>query len=104
MPTPWFVPPGDDDCDAFTATLEGYIGTDPLDPCADNPSDDAWPPDVDNDTEVNVLDLSTVGGSPFGQQLGDPDYWERVDFNADEQIDILDLSTISPFFGFGCTP
>jgi bacillolysin len=104
VPTLWFVPSGDDDCDGFATTLEAFIGTDPLASCPAQLSDDAWPPDVDNNAVVNVLDLSTMGGSPFGADSGEPSYWNRVDITADGTINVLDLSTLSAFFGFSCTP
>jgi len=36
---------------------ENYMGTDTLDDCPDDSDDDAWPPDINNDTSCNVFDL-----------------------------------------------
>jgi YVTN family beta-propeller protein len=90
---------GDGDYDGFADGEEVFVGTDATDNCPDNPDDDAWPPDINNDTAVNVLDLSSVGGAPFGKSSGQPGYSGRVDMNADGSINLLDLSTVggSPF-------
>ena len=39
-----------DDNDDFQDSREVYLGTDPLDNCPDNSSDDAWPLDIDKDS------------------------------------------------------
>ncbi len=62
IPPPWTVPPGDDDCDGLSTTIENYIGTDPNDPCADTPdagdeADDKWPIDFTDDQFINSFDL-----------------------------------------------
>jgi hypothetical protein len=101
---PWPVPAGDADCDGWTTTLENTISTDPNDGCPDDSSDDAWPPDVTNDTNVNVLDLSTVGGTTFGKSEGQPGYWARADVTGDKAVNVLDLSTVGGApFGQHCT-
>ncbi len=82
-------PLGDDDYDGFTTTVEEYVGTDPLDACPDDPSDDAWPLDNNMDTFV------TVGGDllPYRGRLGatggppaDPEWSQRLDLNMDNWI------------------
>ena len=51
--------PNDSDCDddQFSDYIELYLGTDPVDACPDAITDDAWPPDMNNDTRANVLDV-----------------------------------------------
>jgi hypothetical protein len=101
---PWPVPPGDADCDGFTTALEMLINTDPNDGCPDDTGDDAWPTDVTNDTNVNVLDLSSVGGATFGKSEGQPGYWARADVTGDKAVNVLDLSTVGGVqFGNHCT-
>jgi hypothetical protein len=98
--TPWYVPLGDEDCDGFTTTLEGYVGTDPLDACPDGSTDDAWPPDINMDTWANILDvllfkpviMTSVPPSPA-----------RYDVNADGKIDILDVLLYKPVIMTQCT-
>jgi hypothetical protein len=82
----------DDDNDGFDDTIEAYLGTDPLDDCPDDPSDDAWPPDINMDTEVNVLDMFRfVLADVLATELGDPNFNARFDLNADQSINVLDL-------------
>jgi len=97
----------DDDSDGFNDDRENWMGTDPLDACPDDTNDDAWPPDVQNDGEVDILDVlrfkpvlgSILGGS--GPQ--DHKYNRRYDLNADGQIDILDVLMMKPHIGGICT-
>jgi subtilisin-like proprotein convertase family protein/C1A family cysteine protease/putative hemolysin len=82
----------DDDNDGFDDPTEQYVSTDPLDDCPDGPADDAWPPDINMDTRVDVLDLSQfVVADVLATELGDPNYNARFDLNADESISVLDL-------------
>ena len=68
---PWPVPAGDPDCDGFSSTDEGSIGTDPNDPCANTPDpndedDDRWPADFDDSQVINILDVLNVLPPFFG--------------------------------------
>ena len=101
MATLWFVPPSDSDCDGWTASAEGSIGTDPSDACSNTLSEDAWPPDVNRDRQVNGLDAGALR-IPFGSSLGDATYWARVDFNIDGLINGLDVGALRAFFSLGC--
>jgi hypothetical protein len=93
----------DNDNDGFTDEVETYLRTDPLDACPDNPSDDAWPPDVNMDTQVNLFDvMEFVPHLPSA--VGDLKYDRRVDMNADGSIDLFDLMTLVPFLGTQCGP
>jgi subtilisin-like proprotein convertase family protein len=80
----------DDDNDGFDDSVEQYVGTDPLDDCPDDPSDDAWPFDVDVDTWSNVLDLLVYKGH-LQICVPDPNYVQRFDINVDNCVDVLDV-------------
>ena len=102
--TAWIVPAGDGDCDAWTDALEGLIGTDASDPCADtsaaNDEDpDPQPPDFNDDTLVDVTDLSLMGPPIFNIIQGadeNPEYDARFDLNADDFVDITDVALMGP--------
>ena len=92
----------DTDCDGWTDDQEqGYLGTDPLDACPDNPSHDAWPPDLDNDRDADIVDvlkfkpyvLTSVPPSP-----------PRFDLDTDGDIDIVDVMKYKPIILTSCTP
>jgi hypothetical protein len=86
--------PTEADCDddQFDDYIELYVGTDPLDDCPDDPTDDAWPPDTTINTEIDVLDLfQFVLANVLATTVGDPNYDARFDLNADESINVLDL-------------
>jgi hypothetical protein len=66
--------------------VETYLGTDPLDACPDNPSDDAWPLDIDNDRAITgTSDLWNFSGR-IGAAPGAPNWWVRMDFNMDNIV------------------
>jgi hypothetical protein len=89
--TPWEVPTGDQDCDGFTTAIENYLGTDPLDACPDDTSDDAWPLDIYVDGVITVVDdawnfrdrIGETGGQPPS-----PNWWVRLDFDMDNFITV----------------
>jgi len=74
------------------------VGTDPLDACPDDASDDAWPPDMDNNTEVDILDVL-----PYKWKLEPNPYDRRYDLNVDASVDILDVLLYKPVLGMTCT-
>jgi len=90
----------DDDNDGFEDGKEEYVGTDPWDACPDNPSDDAWPFDINMDTWADILDIlrykpvimTSVPPSPA-----------RFDLKADGKIDILDVLLYKPVIMTRCT-
>jgi hypothetical protein len=82
----------------------GYIGTDPLDACPDDPSDDANPADINNDTFFDITDIVLVAGS-FGQAV--PPAAARHDIAPDPPdgfVDMSDMVALADFFGQSCTP
>ena len=84
----------DTDGDGINDGLEVFIGTDPLEACPNNSSNDALPFDTSIDKKVNLIDLV---GSPdsfknsFGSSDGDPNYRPRFDWNGDLTVNLVDL-------------
>ena len=91
----------DADDDGFDACVEDYVGTDFLDGCPDNSSDDAWPPDINKDTWVSILDV-LLFKPVIVSDVGDPNYDPRFDLNADESISILDVLLYKPVIMTQC--
>jgi Tol biopolymer transport system component len=101
----------DCDDDGFNDGLEVFIGTDPLEACPNNSSNDALPFDTSIDKKVNLIDLV---GSPdsfkisFGSSDGEPNYRPRFDWNGDKIVNLIDLvgSPVSfkSSFGTSCAP
>ncbi len=87
----------DSDEDGFTNAVETYIGTDPFDSCSDNPGEDAWPPDINNDTEVDIFDVLY-----YRWKLAPKPYDNRYDLNADGSVDILDVLLYRGLLGTQC--
>jgi len=93
----------DDDNDEFDDVVEQYLGTDPLDACPDDLTDDAWPPDIVIDTVVDIFDALTFLPA-FPSAEGGPNYSQRLDFSPDGVIDIFDALTFLAHFPSACTP
>jgi hypothetical protein len=95
----------DDDKDRFLDSTENWMGTDSLDACPDFFGDDAWPPDVNNDGRVSILDLARfarMGSELGGSGPNDYRYDRRYDLNADAKINSRDLTKILPYMGLSC--
>lgn len=94
----------DSDSDGFPDIYEEEMGTDSLDDCPDHVDDPAWPPDINNDTVVDVTDsLLVIGGSGHCwpshiKELYDP----RLDMNADRCVDEIDVGIVNK--PGACTP
>ncbi len=88
----------DDDNDGWTDVTETAIGTDPLKACPDSPDDPAWPPDQDNSTQVNVLDLLMYKPKLNGA------YDRRYDLNLDGAVNVIDMLMYKPLLGTSCLP
>jgi hypothetical protein len=86
----------DTDFDGFDDDVECYLGTDPLDDCPDDPSHDAWPPDIDMNTQVNVLDIQL-----YKPGLSGP-YDARYDLDASGEVDVLDILLYKPWVNMSC--
>jgi hypothetical protein len=95
----------DCDGDGWSTAAEGIIGTDPLDVCADNTADDAWPPDVNNVMFVDVIGDISIVASHFGQAV--PPATARYNIAPDlpdSVIDIIgDISQMAGLFGQSCS-
>ena len=76
----------DSDGDGFSDALEIYLGTDPLDACPDDPSDSAWPLDINNDGAIAVTDDVFAFNGHIGATPGDPYWWQRLDLDGDGMI------------------
>jgi hypothetical protein len=96
--TPWTVPPGDGDCDYWTDAAEAMIGTDAAKDCDDGAGLPDWPPDFNDDTTINILDvlqIKPVFGLPSS----------RHDLNmSGGNVDILDVLALKPVFNQNCGP
>jgi len=92
----------DCDDDQFDDYVELFVGTDPLDACPDDPSDDAWPFDINVDTWSNILDVLLYKGH-LQTQVGDPNYDRRLDLNADGWVNILDILLYKGHLQVQCT-
>jgi hypothetical protein len=82
----------DDDNDYFEDARETYLGTDPLDNCSDDSTDDAWPLDIDRDRIIWSGDFNAfnghfeaTGGPPPSTE---PPWWVRLDLNGDNFITV----------------
>ena len=79
----------DTDADGFFDPIEAYLGTDPPDACPDDPSDAAWPLDVNNDGQISVVGDVLNFRDRIGATPGAPNWWQRLDLNADGQISVV---------------
>jgi hypothetical protein len=84
----------DDDGDGWSDTAEGFIRTDPLSACPIDDHHDAWPPDVNNDGSVNILDI--LGYKPIINGAYDRRY--------DSKVNILDVLLYKTLLGKSCGP
>jgi hypothetical protein len=57
--------------------------------------------DANDDCDVNILDLSLMGGR-YGLSVGDPGWDDRADINADGTINIQDIVLGGSNFGTTC--
>jgi len=76
----------DTDCDGWTDDEEGYVGTDSWDPCPDDPSDDAWPLDINKSRDISVTgDVFSYRGR-LGARPGSPGWSQRLDLDQSGDI------------------
>lgn len=93
----------DDDGDGYSDVVEAYIATDTLAACSSTYLLDAWPPDVNRNNKVDIMDILIIKPS-FNATFGaSPMYLKRLDLNADGSIDIFDVLRFKPVFGNTCT-
>ena len=96
--TGWPVPVGDSDCDGFTTDDENFMGTNPDLACGL----DAWPPDVNNSTRVDVVD-AILFAPVILSNPGDPEYDARFNLDTEGGIDIIDVLLLGPVILESCT-
>jgi hypothetical protein len=92
----------DADGDGFSDGRELYLGTDPADACPDDPSDPAWPLDINNDTVITAADVLKFGGR-INSAPGSPNWWLRLDFNGDGVITVADVLKYGGMIAQTCT-
>jgi hypothetical protein len=98
------TPAPDSDSDGFTDAVEAYLGTDPLDACPDDPTDDAWPLDVNMDTAITVVGDALNFRDRIGAAPGAIEWWQRLDLNADSAITVVgDALLYRGMIGESCT-
>jgi uncharacterized protein YkwD len=94
---------GDADCDGWTNSSELFLETDRFDACADSTaandeSFDAWPPDFDDNRNVDLTDVLAL--KPYINVQ----YSARHDLDTNGALDILDVLQLKNYFGDSCTP
>jgi len=94
----------DADLDAFTDHVELWVGTDADDACPDNPSDDAWPLDMNMDAFITVVgDVLAYSGN-IGRSVAQYPQLKRLDVSTDGYITVVgDVLQFSGNIGSGCT-
>lgn len=88
---------GDSDGDGSSDGTEIYIGTDRNKSCGVK----AWPPDIDNNKVINIIDLSAMishYNTTYKQDAYDP----RFDLNNDGRINTTDVLSMNRYFGKTC--
>ena len=67
----------------FWDEVEVYLGTDPLDACPDDSSDDAWPLDINKDKMITAVGDVLAYLNRIGARPGGPNWRQRLDLSAD---------------------
>jgi hypothetical protein len=89
--------------DGFSDVVEAWTGLDSLDACPDDVNDDAWVPDSDNTTIVNIIDIMVFKGK-VGTMYGlNPAYSRRLDWDANQIVNIVDVMLIRRYVGTMCS-
>ncbi|MCH7999276.1 MAG: hypothetical protein IIA91_07335 [Chloroflexi bacterium] len=103
----WPVPANDLDCDGFTIAVETYMGTLPMDACANTPSGDdeglpnAWPYDRDDNQRADLADV--LGYIPvFNSFSPIAPYDPQFDLDASGGITLGDVLSYIPVFNLTC--
>ncbi len=117
---PWSVGADDAECDGYSATTPGlraseeFLGTDPLDKCADTPDlfdergpeygepPSPWPPDVNDSGSTTLGDMLAFAPHFLAIAGQHENYWARFDLNGDGKVSLSDVLSIAPFFLKSC--
>ena len=102
--------PPDSDGDGWSNQAEAKIGTDPFDACRDDPTDNAWPADINNDGFSDTGDIAALTGH-FGEAVTPatarldvgPDHWD-IPSGPDGFVDTADIVRLTARFGLTCGP
>jgi hypothetical protein len=96
----------DTDVDTFSNQIECSAGTDPGAPCPTAPNHDAWPPDINNDTFVDVIgDISAVGNHAFEAVPPAPARYDIAPDPPDGLVDVIgDITRMATLFDTSCAP
>ncbi len=96
----------DTDSDGFTDAVEVAIGTDPNSSCSLTSGTDAFPPDINADGIVNIVNDIIPTASHFGAKSTDSDWQQtrRYDMNGDTEVTIADILLVASHFSVvACT-
>jgi branched-chain amino acid transport system substrate-binding protein len=94
----------DADDDGFDVCAEVYLGTDFLDDCPDDPSDDAWPLDIDMNGDISVTGDVFYYRGRIGATPGAPDWSQRLDLDMSGDISVTgDVFMYRGMIGVTCT-
>ncbi|MEK7573266.1 MAG: CAP domain-containing protein [Patescibacteria group bacterium] len=94
---------GDSDGDGFIDGIENFIGTNPNKKCAttstiNDETPDPWPVDFDDNKIVNLSDLGKYNAA-MSSSIGQANYNQRLDLNADGIINGADYQKESQYIG-----
>jgi hypothetical protein len=79
------------------------VGTNPTNACPDPGGGDAWPPDPNLDTVVDVIDAVTFLQA-FPSAQGSPNYSRRLDMAENNGVvDVIDAVAFLGHFPSACT-
>jgi hypothetical protein len=90
-------PHKDSDNDGWSDDQESFMGTKPYQACPNTPggtisNDSAWPPDINNNRVVNILDFSTLNSWVNPATYNKPYvYNKRYDLNTDGKLNQADM-------------
>jgi hypothetical protein len=96
---------GDFDLDGFSDRIEYFAGTDRGADCPVNQNHNAWPPDINNNRQVDIIgDIAPVAGQ-FGESVPPaPARYDIAPDPPDHLIDVInDIARMAGLFGQSCS-
>jgi len=93
----------DGDGDGWSDAAETMIGTDPLDNCPDDPSDNAWPADINNSGFSDMFDIVPLANNFAVSVPPAPTRHSVAPETPDGFVDIFDISRVAGVFAQGCS-